>query len=243
MSSYSGYILANHIGSRVTSQQIEVRQPIVAKGPRFLYIDHAYGVSRWSEYSLHAPAPLADEPSDGRSEYQYQVFVVRGSGKVIVLAARRRIVDYVLVHILDRTISPSLRKVSIFVDKLIRFCTTNDSEFLITSLHGRFAGASKNIKSISLYGDDVTNSNVYSDNGRFFNFHSSGLGRRLFDGLPRLKSNEEGEIVRVSHDGFINLNLTTRRQALELMRVVEFIFSNRWVEDWVPKMDGENNDT
>ena len=40
--------------------------------------------------------------------------------------------------------------------------------------------------------------------------------------------------MRVSHDGFINLNLSRRSHAQELIRVVDFIVRNRWVEDWVP---------
>ena len=153
---------------------------------------------------------------------------------MIVLAARRRIGDYALSQVLDRRIFPNLRKISVHIEQLIEYCTRSDAQFLVTSLHGRFSGSSRNIKSMSLYGDDVTNSPIYRDNHPFFNFHSCGIGRRLFNGLPRLRPNEEGEIVRVSNDGFLNLNLSTRRHARELIRVVDFIVSNRWVEDWVP---------
>lgn len=233
MSSYSGYMLANQVGASFTVDELEQPQPLVAGGPKLIHRDNAYGLNRWNEFTLHAMVPLADEPEGERSIWHYQVFIVRGEGKLIVLAARRKIVDYVLAQILDRRIRPGLRKISVYIDQVIEHCTRPESEFLITSLHGRFSGSAKNIRSMSLYGDDVTNSPIYRDNHTYFNFHSCGIGRRLFDGLPRVRPNEEGEIARISHDGFINLNLSTRRQAHELIRVVDFIVSNRWVEDWV----------
>ena len=153
---------------------------------------------------------------------------------MILLAPRRRVIDYALAQILDRRIYPNLRKVSITIDRMIEFCRQKESEFLVTSLHGRFAGPSTQLRSLSLYGDDVTQSSLYATHHELFNFHSGGLGRRLFNGLPKVKPNEEGEIARLGNDGFINLNLATRAKAMELMNVVGFVLRNRWVEDWVP---------
>jgi hypothetical protein len=227
-------MLANQTGQTFVTEDIEMTEAEVTGGPRLMYRDHAFGITRWGEYVLHSTVPLADEPENERSQYSYQLFVIRGRAKLIVLASRRRIVDYALTQILDRKIFPNLRKISIYIERVIEHCTQAEAEFLVTSLHGRFAGSAKNVRSMSLYGDDVTNSPIYRDNHLYFNFHSCGIGRRLFNGIPRLRPNEEGEIVRVSHDGFINLNLSKRSHAQELIRVVDFIVHNRWVEDWVP---------
>ena len=234
MSSYSGYMLANQVGASFSVADIEQPEAEVAGGAKLVYRDTGYGISRWGEYVLFSSVPLADEPEGERAGYQYQLFVVRGHAKLILLAARRRIVDYALAQIMDRRIHPNLRRINVYIEQLIEHCTAADAEFLVTSLHGRFSGSARNVRSMSLYGDDVTNSPIYRDNHPFFNFHSCGVGRRLFNGLPRLRPNEEGEIVRVSHDGFINLNLSTRRAAQELIRVVDFIVTNRWVDEWVP---------
>lgn len=237
MSSYSGYMLANQAGDDFTTADIEQREPEVAGGPSLALCGKAYGLRHWGEYLLYSPVSLADEPEGERSRYHYQLLVVRGRAKLIILAPRRRIVDYTLQQILNRKIHPNLRKINIYVEQMIGYCTQQEAEFLVTSLHGRFSGSTRNIRSMSLYGDDVTNSPIYRDNHAYFNFHSCGIGRRLFDGLPRLRPNEEGEIVRISHDGFINLNLSNRRQAIELNQVVDFIVRNRWVNDWVPSRD------
>jgi len=237
MSNYSGYMMANQAGASFTVAELEQPRPVVAGGASLVYRDHAYGLPRWQEYTLYSTIPLSDELEGERSTWSYQLFVVRGHAKLIVLAARRRIVDYALAQILDRRIHPNLRKINVYIDQMIEFCTKLESEFLITSLHGRFSGAARSVRSMSLYGDDVTNSPIYRDNHPYFNFHSCGMGRRLFGGLPSIRPNDEGEIARVSHDGFINLNLSTRRQAQELIRVVDFIVSHRWVEDWVHSKD------
>jgi hypothetical protein len=237
MSSYSGYMLANQAGDSFSVTDIEQAKAEVAGGPLLVHKHIAFGIPRWGEYVLYSPVPLADEPDHDRPSYGYQLFVVRGHSKLIILASRRRIVDYALNQILDRRIFPSLRKISIYVEQVIEHCTRPESQFLVTSLHGRFSGSSRNVRSMSLYGDDVTNTSIYREHHDFFNFHSCGIGRRLFDGLPRLRPNEEGEIVRISHDGFLNLNLSTRREAQELIRVVDFIVQNRWVEDWVPRRE------
>ncbi|MER9730888.1 hypothetical protein [Mesorhizobium sp. M0217] len=239
MSSYSGYIIASPASRDFTSKDFEQREPEVTNGPTLRYLDSAYGIRRWDEYSLSSPVSLADESEGARERYVYQIFIVRGFAKMIILANRRKIVDYAVNQIFDRRIFPNLRKVSVFVDRMIEHCRQPESEFLVTSLHGRFAGPTTTLRSISLYGDDVTQSPLYVEHHQTFNFHSGGLGRRLFEGLPRVKTYEDGEIVRIASDGFVNLNLSTRTRAQELIDVINFVIVNRWIEDWVPLGKGE----
>ena len=234
MSSVSGYIVASAAAREFTAKDFTLTKPEVARGPTLRHVGQAYESKHWEEFELLSPIPLADEPEGLREGYTYQLFVVRGFAKVILLAARRKMVDYAMTQILDRQVSPNLRKVAIHVDRMIEFCRQSDSEFLVTSLHGRFAGPSTNLRSVSLYGDDVTQSSLYVEQHGLFNFHSGGLGRRLFKGLPRVSHQDDGEIVRISTDGFLNLNLNSRSRAQELTRVVSFVMANRWVDDWVP---------
>jgi hypothetical protein len=240
MSVFSGYLVASPAARDFAITEFELHEPDFPDGPTLKHVSaRTFGINRWDEFSLRCSQPLMDEVNEGTSGYRYQLFVVRGFAKMIMLAHQRRIVDYALAQIFDRRIFPNLRKASIFVDKMIERCRHPESEFLVTSLHGRFAGANTNLRSISLYGDDVTQSPVYAEHHQLFNFHSSGLGRRLFDGLPRVHSNDDREIVRISSSGALSLPLTTRTQALELLQVMSYVMVNRWVEDWVP---GERED-
>ncbi|WP_141400541.1 hypothetical protein [Magnetospirillum sp. 15-1] len=239
MTSYSGYIVAGRTARDFSSGEFEERTPSVANGPTLTHrSDRVFGISRWDEYLLHSPIPLSDEV-DKQQRYQYQIFIVRGFTMMVFLAHRRKIIDYVISNIIDKKISPKLEKVNIAISDMIKHCGGAESEFLVTSMHGRFSGPDTQLSSIALYGDDVTQSSIYINYHNLFNFHSAGLGRRLFDGLPRVRSPEDREIVHVASDGFIYLYLSTRSRAKELLEVVNFIMVNRWVDDWVPDSKGE----
>jgi hypothetical protein len=234
MTPLSGYLLATPSPVEITRDVVQLNRPMVNHGPTLAFSSSMFALRRWDEFKLYSPIALADEPDGKRAPFEYPVYIVRGHGKIIVLASRRRIVDYTMAQILDKHVFPNFRKVPVYLDKLIDFCQSVESEFLVTSLHGRYAGSSRNLRTMSLYGDDVTDSPIFSDHHHLFNFFSCGLGRRLFDGLPKLRPNEEGEIVRLSNDGFLTLNLSDRRKAIEFLRVVSFVIKNRWVESWVP---------
>ncbi|CAN5393814.1 hypothetical protein BH10PLA2_BH10PLA2_38100 [soil metagenome] len=236
MTSFSGYIVAGLEPREITVAELEMSEPETPHGPTLQHAGDRFGIKGWEEFVLHSPTALNDEIEKPSGGFSYPVLVVRGFGKMIILAWSKKIVEYTLARILDRRIYPNLRKVNVFIDRLIGVCDQPTNEFLVTSVHGKFAGPATQLRSISLYGDDVTKSSLYGDYHDAFNFSSCGLGRRLHEGLPRLavKGNKEPEIVRIANDGFLFLNLTTRKRAQELNRVVDFVVGNRLVEDWVP---------
>lgn len=239
MASFSGFLLASADTREFEATDFVVDKPLVKRGPRLIHSSsRSFGLKRWEEYLLHSPVPLADEPKDVGPDFTYNIYIVRGYSKILILCQRRKIAEYVISAILSRMFFPPLRKVSIFVDRLIEHCSSPTSEFLITSVHGRFSGASKNLVSMSLYGEDVTRSDIFSGNHHLFNFHSCGVGRRLFPEAPDATS-EDGEVVRVSSDGFVSLRLSSRSQARDLQGVIEFILRNGWVEEWVPIRKGQ----
>ena len=234
MTQFSGYLMARPGDAEVPRDLIELPDPLASGGPTLKFIDSAYALRRWDEFLLRSPIRLAEEAETARPPFDYQVFVVRGLSKFVVLAPRRRVADYLIQQVFDRKIFPSFRRAPINVQKLIQKCETQDSEFLVTSLHGRFSGAGRAVRMMSLYGDDVTDSIVFQQHHELFNFFSCGLGRRLFSGLPRLRPNEEGEITRIANDGFLTLNLLDRRRAVEFLFVLSFILRNKCAESWVP---------
>lgn len=231
MSTFSGYILATNVEQNLLPSHVECLTPAVPKGPTLTYVSHSFGIKRWDEYILQSPVALADEPEANKEVYRYQIFLVRGRDKSVLLASRRRIVDYLKSNILDHKIKPNCRRVNLPVEKIVDHCASITSEFLVTSLHGRVSGMTTDVKSISLYGDDLTSSFIYVDHHKRFNFHSAGFGRRLFAGLPKLRANEEGEIARLSYDGFTTTVLSSRQKAKEVVNLVAFVSKNGWIED------------
>jgi hypothetical protein len=239
VANFSGFLLASSEARNFSAEDFVVTKPIIKRGPRLIHgSSRSFGLKAWEEYTLYSPVPLSEERSDPRPEYSYPVYIVRGYSKILLLCQRRKAAEYVVSTIMTRKFFPPLRKVSIFIDRLIDHCATPDSEFLATSVHGRFSGSSRNVQSMSLYGDDVTRSPIFAENHEFFNFHSCGVGRRRFPELTR-ESTDDKEIVRLASDGFLSLNLTTRSHAREVQSVVEYVLQNGWVEDWIPIKGGK----
>ncbi|MGY3582889.1 hypothetical protein ACVIGB_008046 [Bradyrhizobium sp. USDA 4341] len=235
---FSGYLMARPGELEVPRDLLQFPRSTVSSGPTFHFVDAAYSVRRWDSFTLESPVPLGEEAETARPPFQYPVFIVRGLSKFVILAPRRKIADYLIQHVLDRQIFPNFRRTPINIQRLIEKAESSDSEFLVTSLHGRFSGPGRTLRMMSLYGDDVTDSVVFRDHHALFNFFSCGLGRRLFDGLPRLRPNEEGEITRITNEGSLTLNLIDRRRAIEFLLVLGFVLRNKCAESWVPVAEG-----
>ena len=234
MQGLSGYLLASTLGAPIEREMLTFESSDLGP-PSLSFVSSMYRLRQWDELELVSPIALSDEgEAGGPGPFRYRVIAVRGFSKIVLLAERRRVVDYVLNHVFDRQVTPRLRKVSLRLDDAIRFCQSPDSPYLITSMLGRFAGAARQLRAIALYGDDVTDSPIFRDYGHLFNVYSCGLGRRLDEGMPALTANYEGEIVRIGNDGFVLAHLGSRTKARDFMNVIRFVIDHRWVEDWVP---------
>ncbi len=208
MGTFSGFLLASPSGSVLTRELLTISAQ-GSQSPQLNYRGPFQRLKRWEEFTLLSRKALADEdPEIQKPPYRYRILCVRRGTKLVVLAERRRIAEYVIVQLLNRSIFPNLRKVAIRVDRLIESCQDRTSEFLITSLYGRFSGADTQLRTMLLYGDDVTESAVYREHKELFNFSSCGIGRRLFDDLPRVSSSEDREIVRVGNDVYFLIKIS-----------------------------------
>lgn len=233
MQGHNGYLLASTLGAMLERDALLCPQPLRDGGPTLTFVGEGK-LANWDELELISQISLAEEnEAISPGPYRYRVLAIRGFSKLILLAERKRVVDYVLSQIFDRQVAPRLRKVSLNLDETIRFCEQATSPYLVTSLHGRVAGPSRQLRAIALYGDDITDTALFREFGHLFNVYSCGLGRRLRAGLPTTMD-EEGEIVRVGNDGFVLAHLGSRTKEREFMKVISFIVEHRWVESWVP---------
>jgi hypothetical protein len=234
MSKYSGFLIADPGGGDVDARELEVGiDSAKASEIKFRLVGSDFGLRVWGDYRLHSPQPLADEEWSPVG-YEYRVYVVRGRARLIVLAPRRTIAEYLWTRVFQALLPRSFRRVNVRIPELVTFCGLPSAEFLVTSLFGDFSGSATYLKRVALYGDEVTQSALYDQYGKHFNFYRCGLGRRLFGGYPRLKPNEEGEIVQLASTGNVSMELRNRRDARELINVINFVMLHRWVEDWVP---------
>jgi hypothetical protein len=167
------------------------------------------------------------------------LFVIRGLSKIVVLAEKKHITEHAIFKSVNHRVFPQFRKVAVNLDALISRCSERECEFLVTSLHGRFSGPSQFVKSMSLYGEDVTQSSIYRDNADLFNFGSCGIGRRLYDNVPRFSQPDEGEIARVGNDGYLSFLSGDAARASEFVNAVNFVINSHWVAPWVPIASGK----
>lgn len=233
MTQYSGFVIADPSGTAIRGRAIEVTSTAETGGVGLEFTGDDYGIRGWGGYALRSPQPLADEEWRPQG-FEYPVYVVRRQSSLIILAPRRLMAEFLWSKVVSRYVDIRFLRVNFVVPAMVAFCASPTSEFLLTSLHGDFAGAATNLRRIALYGDEVTKTALFEEYGRHFNFYRCGLGRRLFSGLPRLKPNEQGEIVQLRSNGNISMELRNRRDACELLNVITFVMSNRWVDDWVP---------
>jgi len=235
----SGFLLASPEARNFSREDLEQRRPESKGMPTLKYKNSTNTHAQWDEYELFSQVQL-NEDNDTESRgppYKYLVYLIRGRSKLVLLAERRKVAEHVLNYVINQNIFPNLRKISINMDLMISRCSEKDCEFLITSLHGRFAGSSRQLRSLSLYGDDVTSSGVYSNNADLFNFYSCGVGRRLYDEIPRFTPMDDGEILRVGNDGFVSFSLGDRKKALQFIKAVNFIVNGKWIPGWIPGLE------
>lgn len=246
MTTMSGYLLASPTSKGITRELLTVGHPPGGpKVPSIRFLNTLFQLRQWEEFELLSDTALADEVIGGAvgPPYTYKLLCVTSGAKVIVVSERKRITDYAINRVYDRRIYPNLRKVAIRIDKLIEACQSTTSEYLITSLHGRFSGSERHVRTMSLYGDDVTESAIFRTHNHLFNFYSCGIGRRLFENLPRLSPADDGEILRLGNDGFLSFTMRDRDHALDVMMVINYVIRQRWVEDWVPGIEPEDSST
>lgn len=242
MRGLSGFLLASTLGAPIERDHLLCPEPHRPNGPTLTFVSQPYRLRQWDELELTSPISLEDDGErtvDGPGPYIYRLYAIRGFSKVILLAERKRVVEYVINQILDRTVAPRLRKVALRLDDAVKYCESADSPYLITALLGRFAGPARQLRAIALYGDDITDTALFREHGHFFNFHLCGLGHRLKDGLPSVDTSSDREILRIGNDGFVLAHLGSRTKAREFLSAIGFIVSHQWMEDWVPVINSE----
>jgi len=192
-----------------------------------------HDLGQWHFYNFKTSTPLMGEDKYDlpiKGPYEYKLIFVFSGCRVIVLAQRKTIVSYVQTHILGRTIYPNLREVKINLDAFVESCAPVDSRYRVTSLYGRVATSKSDVKSISLRGNNVTDSDIYKMHGRHFNYISCGIGHNTRNHLPIIDTQDESEIVIVGNDGFIHSKIPNADKAKDLLKIIGHIVANKWID-------------
>jgi hypothetical protein len=235
--SLSGFLLASATSVEITKDILVDHNDDGRTAASIQFRGLIFESRQWEEFCFYSDRPIDEEDKENYPDgppYPHKMVCVRSGAKILLLAERRRVTDYIIGRFLNRRIFPNLRRVRIHTGKLIESCQNSNSMYSITTLHGSFAGTDRHISKISLYGSDITESSLYREQHHLFNFYSCGLARRLHENLLKLNLHEESEIALVGNDGFISSQISSAERAREVIRVINYIVRNRWVDSWVP---------
>jgi hypothetical protein len=245
MTQLSGYVLARPGGEKVERinlegtvrrQSNELDRQEKSDEFKLVFLKDAPRYLKWEYYDFHSSIPLPLDNIQAEPQFNSKVLICRSLSRFILLAERRKIADFVIEKFLSKSAFPNFRKVPIFVDDFVADCSSKSSTYAVTSVHGKFKGPGKALKTIILYGEEVTDSTLFRQQHDLFNFYSIGVRVRERD-MTRHHSFNDGEIARIGNDGMVSTNLgETDHRSDEVLRVIKHIFKQGWIEEWA-RMD------
>lgn len=241
MSIYSGYFLAAPNGE-VPSKAILINQTVEPK-VKISEVSNEYTSKLWETYTVHSSKPLSRERQlDANETFKYQILLAKGKNRIVLLGDKADVAKFIFKNILCRVFYPNLRQIYINIDSFVRDCEDRDSTYLITVLYGRYAGENHNVNSISLFGEDVTNSASYESQKGTFDFYLSGIKTRPSGGIGSEKygwetSSTGTEIMRVANDGFFTSSITSKAQCGNILRALNYFTDKNYVDSWVSKLE------
>jgi len=170
--------------------------------------------SHWETYVFKSPIPLNQENTDFISgPYIYPIVCRRSGPRVLVLSSHRRIVEHLLSNGFNGTFTPSLRRVSIAVDDLVRALVNRPTVFVLSFVHARAPAFGTALRAVSFYGEDLADASLFRESIMFFNFATCGL-RHAVGGT---------ELVRLGGDGAVSFNYSREQRVLEVEDVLRFL--------------------
>lgn len=236
MTILSGYILARPATAPSSRHRIS-REDLATSvetvdGEFSLRFDHVLSLGDyWESFEFSSSVPLPTEEKDFGQVHSCSVIVCRSVSRMLFLTERKRITDFIIEKLLAASVYPNFRKVPIAIDKFIDACSEIESPYAVTSMHGRFAGNERAVRTMILFGEEITDSSVFRQHGNLFNFYNAGVKRRTQDRPSKNMKYDDQEIARVGNDGQISTNLRDRERANDVLGMVKYIFDNGWA--WV----------
>jgi hypothetical protein len=170
--------------------------------------------SRWEQFVYSAAIAFRGEDLLGKKPpFRYRVVVRRSGARLLVLSDARRIVEHLVDTSLNDLFPPYLRRVSIGVDALVKAMVKKPTIYSLTFVHARVPAFGASLRSVSFYGDDLTEASLLRENVALMNFFTCGL-RPAAGGQ---------ELVRIGGDGSISFYLVKSTVLQEIENALAFL--------------------
>lgn len=177
--------------------------------------DRAIGDTRWEQFVFTSSTPLLGEPTIESSSFDYLVVCRRSGPRILLMSPHREVVDHLLERNLGKAFVPRLRHVPIAVDDLVRAIVDKPSLYSLSSVHARVGAFGDNLTSVSYYGEDLGEAQMFRDQMEKLSFYACGL-RSTIDGT---------RLIRLGSDGAISFMLTKpeNRRIQDVEKVLIFL--------------------
>ena len=184
---------------------------------KYVKSSEALDDSQWYLLKFVSDMPLID-PKVEVPPYMYPIYYRQSSRRALILSHRKHIAEEFLKIITSFNRIPLLEAVYIDVQGLVSLACAKPSSYAITYLHARTTGLGSSIRSLSLYGDDVTGSSLYRDHAVSLLAHTCGLRDVYAD------RRTAAEAIRLSTDGAVSFYYGQRDDLTAAEKALNFIY-------------------
>lgn len=181
---------------------------------RQLRFDCEIAGSKWERFVYTSELAFKGEDLYGaKPPFRYPIVARRSGHRILLLSLAKRIIDHMVEGKLNQVFPPYFRRVSIAVDALVKAMVSKPTVYSLTFVHARVPAFGASLRSVSFYGDDLTEAALFRDNVAVMNFFTCGL--RYAAGGP--------ELMRVGGDGSISFYMGTPKVVQEVESALRFL--------------------
>ena len=140
-----------------------------------------------------------------------------GSFRVLVLSSKKQIVDHLLneKRYFPTIFKPNLQNIYVKIDRFVKAISNNpdDSFYFFSSLHARVPSSIDDIKTISFYGDDITESKIFRKEKNLLVCYKCGVK----------PVDHSQELLQIGSNGSISLSMPTTNSSEDLYKFTKSV--------------------
>ncbi len=176
--------------------------------------EHASLATNWQRYKYESAKPvLAEDVMGTPAPYVYPIICRWGRERLLMLSSHRRVVEAVLADFIRPKWPAASRRTPIKIQSLVEAITHTGTPYRLTTVSARTAGFGDDLRSISFYGTNVSQAQMFRETLPQLDCYLCGI-RFPTDGA---------EIARLGTNGFLSFALPFGAHAAKRLKDVEEI--------------------
>lgn len=128
----------------------------------------------WVYFEYISETPFRQSELEEKPPYFYKVFYRQSEERAIILSDALGVVSYISTYMANALNMLGFDNVRVKINSLVNEII-DDSNYTITFIHAKTPGFGSALKSISLYGDDITKISMFHENRFNIQCHMCGM--------------------------------------------------------------------